>query len=458
MDFGLAYLLQESRHLTRTGYTLGTPTYMAPEQAKGLPLTPKADLYSFGAVLYRTLTGKPPFEGENDQAVLFQHVYEPPKPPETSNPALPKGVSEAVLALLAKHPEERPSHPALFQGVLEDFRALRLATPRAGASRSGHYPLAPEPRRLSLKGRLDLGGEAAWPGEMVYAGGRVYLGVGKNLAEVDLLTGEVRYQRLPEEASSPPVVRGGVYVGSWDGKVRRFRGRALEWTAETGAEITASPLVLGDWVYVASRDGTLYAYQKDQPRFRFHAGGHFSTSPTFYRGLLFAGSEDGWLYALDPKEGTLRYKVQTGPIHAPVAAHRGVLFIPTWPGEVYAFDPLTRETLWSVELGEELWGGLALDEARVYVAAWDGVLRALDQATGEEVWSLEVGKVTAGLSYAAGHLFLATEEGRFLAVDRRGQVVFEATGLGPVQVPPLPLPQEVLVVNLSGQLYRFGVG
>ncbi|MGC8905626.1 PQQ-binding-like beta-propeller repeat protein, partial [Thermus sp.] len=292
----------------------------------------------------------------------------------------------------------------------------------------------------------------------VHAGGRVYLGVGKSLAEVDLLTGEVRYQSLPEEASSPPVVRGGVYVGCWDGKVRRFRGRGLEWTAETGAEVTAGPLVLGGRVYVASRDGTLYAYEKDQLLFRFHAGGHLSASPTFYRGLLFAGSEDGWLYALDPTTGALRYKVRTGPIHTPVAAHGGLLFIPTWPGEVYAFDPLTRETLWNVELEEALWGGLALDEGRVYVAAWDGVLRALDQATGEEVWSLEVGKVTAGLSYAAGHLFLATEEGRFLAVDRRGQVVFEATGLGPVQVPPLPLSQEVLVVNLFGQLYRFGVG
>ncbi|BDG15861.1 serine/threonine protein kinase [Thermus brockianus] len=458
MDFGLAYLLQESRHLTRTGYTLGTPTYMAPEQAKGLPLTPKADLYSLGAVLYRTLTGRPPFEGENDQAVLYQHVYEEPKPPEALNPAIPKGVGQAVLGLLAKHPEERLAHPDLFHSALREFQALRLATPRAGASRSGHYPLAPDPRRLALKGKLDLGGEAAWPGEMVHAGGRVYLGVGRGLVEVDLLTGEVRREALPEEVTAPPVVRGGVYVGSWDGKVRRFRGRHLEWFMETGAEVTAAPLALGERVYVASRDGTLYAFHKDAPLFRFRAGGHLSASPTFYRGLLFVGSEDGWLYALDPETGALRYKVRTGPIHAPVAAGRGLLFIPTWEGEVYAFDPLSRETLWNAAVEGEIWGGLALDGERVYVAAWDGVLRALDAATGEEVWSLEVGKVTAGLSYASGHVFVATEEDRFLAVDRRGQVVFEATGLGAVQVPPLPLPGEVLVASLSGKLYRFAVG
>jgi outer membrane protein assembly factor BamB len=62
----------------------------------------------------------------------------------------------------------------------------------------------------------------------------------------------------------------------------------------------------------------------------------------------------------------------------PVAAYGGRLFIPTWEGEVYAFDPLTRETLWNAELEGEVWGGLALDEERVYVAAWDGVLRALE--------------------------------------------------------------------------------
>ncbi len=458
MDFGLAYLLQESRHLTRTGYTLGTPTYMAPEQAKGLPLTPRADLYSLGAVLYRTLTGKPPFEGENDQAILFQHVYETPKPLQALNPTVPKGVAEAVLSLLAKHPEERPSHPSLFKSPLQEFQALRLATPRAGSSRSGHYPLAPDPRRLFLKGKVDLGGEAAWPGEMVHAHGRVYLGAGRGLVEVDLLSGAVRRENLPEEVTAPPVVRGGVYVAAWDGRVRRFKAQALEWSADTGAEITAAPLVLGERVFVASRDGSLYAFERDRLLYRFRAGGHLSASPTFHRGLLFLASEDGFLYALDPDTGALRYKVRTGPVHAPVSAYRGVLFIPTWEGEVYAFDPLSRETLWNTAVEGEIWGGLALDEERVYVAAWDGVLRALDQATGEEVWSLEVGKVTAGLSYAAGHVYVATEEGRFLAVDQRGQVVFEATGLGAVQVPPLPLAQEILVANLAGKLFRFGVG
>ncbi len=459
MDFGLAYLVRESRQLTRTGYTLGTPLYMAPEQARGLPLSPKADLYSLGSVLYRTLTGHPPFEGENDQAILFQHVYEDPKPPEVLNPAIPKAVAEPVLALLAKHPEARPGHPSLFEGALEALRNLRLATPRAGASRSGHYPWAPDPRRLALKGVLELGGEAAWPGEMVYARGRVYLGAGRGVAEVDLLLGEVRRIPLRDEVSAPPLVRGGLYVGSLDGQFYRFQGSSPLWSVKTGAEVIAGPLLVRDRVFVASRDGSLRALEAETGRllFRFRADGHLSATPTLYRGLLFVGGEDGWLYALDPLSGTLRYKVRTGPIHTPVAGYRGLLFVPTWAGEVYAFHPLARETLWSVELEGEIWGGVALDRERVYVAAWDGVLRALDQATGAEVWSLEVGKVTGGLTYAGSHLFLGTEEGRFLAVDPRGQVVFEASGLGPIQVPPLPLPEEVLVVNLAGRLYRFGL-
>ncbi|WP_456480990.1 serine/threonine-protein kinase, partial [Oceanithermus sp.] len=127
MDFGLAYLAEATRHFTRTGYTLGTPQYMAPEQAKGLALTPAADLYSFGAVLFRTLTGRPPFEGEHDQAVLYQHVYEPPPDPLELNPALPAALSAWVLRMLEKEPSSRPASAAQARrelaAVLEEARA-----------------------------------------------------------------------------------------------------------------------------------------------------------------------------------------------------------------------------------------------------------------------------------------------------------------------------------------------
>jgi len=459
MDFGLAYLLQESQRLTRTGFTLGTPLYMAPEQAKGLPLTPKADLYSLGAVLYRTLTGRPPFEGENDQAILFQHVYEAPKPPQAHNPALPEEVGGLVLALLAKHPEERPSEPGLFRQAAQRVRALRYGVARGGAARTGQYPEGPlRPRSLSLKGRLDLGGEAAWPLEVVFAGGRLFVGAGRSLVQVDLLDLEApEALALPEEVSAAPVHRQGLYVATRDGVLRHYRGGRLAWSFATRDEVSASPLVLGSRVYLASRDGSLHALEGGRPLWRFQAGGHLSASPTFHRGLLLVGGEDGWLYVLEPEGGRLLYKVKTGPIHAPVAGYGGVVYIPTWAGEVHAFDLAKRDTLWSYDLEGEVWGGLAVDRERVYAAGWGGVVYALDRRTGDEVWSLEVGKVTAGLVLAQGHLYVATEEGRLLAVEaQRGQVVFEAEGLGPVQVPPLPVGEEVYVVNLQGRLFRFG--
>lgn len=464
MDFGLAYLLQESQRLTRTGFTLGTPLYMAPEQAKGLPLTPKVDLYSLGAVLYRTLVGRPPFEGENDQAILFQHVYEAPTPPQDHNPVLPEEVGALVLALLAKHPEERPAEAGLFRQAAARVRALRYGVARGGAARTGQYPEGPPlPRNLTLRGRLDLGGEAAWPLEMAFAKGDLFIGVGQSLVQLDLLDLEAALQGaqrrllLPEEVSAAPVYRNGLYVATREGVLRCYRGGRLIWSFAAGDEISASPLILEERIYLASRDGSLYALEGGKPLWRFQAGGHLSASPTFHRGLLLVGGEDGWLYTLEPREGRLLYKVKTGPIHAPVAGYGGVAYIPTWAGEVHAFDLEGRDTLWSLDLEGEIWGGLAVDRDRVYAAGWGGVVYALDRRTGDEVWSLEVGKVTAGLSLAQGHLYVATEEGRLLAIEaHRGQVVFEAEGLGPVQVPPLPLGNDVYVVSLQGRLYRFG--
>jgi serine/threonine-protein kinase len=464
MDFGLAYLFQESRHLTRTGYTLGTPEYMAPEQAKGLSLTPQADLYSFGAVLYRTLTGKPPFEGENDQSVLYQHVYEAPKPPHGLNPAIPKEVSKLILSLLAKEPLERPLSASVAVAVLKEtlrlYRNHLSATPRAGASRSGYYLGGPgRPELLEVAGTYDLGGEVAWPGELVAAEGRIWVGSGQGVARLEAVEGNVYRQRMGDEVTAPVVVADAcVYAAAWDGKLSgvSLSGKPVL-SFPSKAQVTAAPLVTAEAIYLASQDGYLYCLEASGTlRWGFQAGGLLSASPTLYRGLLFVASESGWLFALDPVSGQLRYRVETGVVHSTVAASGGLLFIPTWSGELHAFDPLSREVKWSFDLEGELWGAPVADGQQVYAASWGGKLFALNLKTGDEVWSQAIGKVTGALALAHEYVYATTEEGRVVGLETsKGRLAFEASGLGAIQAAPLPYRGGLYVATLAGKLYWF---
>jgi uncharacterized protein YraI len=106
-DFGIAKLMNDSQHLTMTGFIIGTAAYMAPEQASGKPIDARTDLYSLGVVLYEMLTGRVPFDSDTPMAVLTKHVYEPPPPPRSLNPDLPPEVEAVLLRALAKDPGQR---------------------------------------------------------------------------------------------------------------------------------------------------------------------------------------------------------------------------------------------------------------------------------------------------------------------------------------------------------------
>ncbi len=103
-DFGVALALDDPV-LTRPGQTVGTPVYMAPEQAAGLPTDGRTDLYSLGVVLYEMVTGRAPFEGNTPQ-VLHAHVYEPPLPPSSLAEVSP-AMEAIILRALAKDPADR---------------------------------------------------------------------------------------------------------------------------------------------------------------------------------------------------------------------------------------------------------------------------------------------------------------------------------------------------------------
>ncbi|WP_155055363.1 serine/threonine-protein kinase [Streptomyces blattellae] len=112
LDFGVAKFMGETigaRALTVTGVPLGSPPYMSPEQADGdRDIDHRSDLYSLGCLLYHAVTGRPPFTGSSQWAVLRKQMEATPAPPGSYAEGLPPPLNDLVLSLLAKRPEDRP--------------------------------------------------------------------------------------------------------------------------------------------------------------------------------------------------------------------------------------------------------------------------------------------------------------------------------------------------------------
>jgi serine/threonine protein kinase len=112
LDFGLARAVTGGSHLTQTGAILGTPAYMAPEQARGKAVDGRCDLFSLGCVMYQMSTGQLPFEAGDTIATLVVVATEEPSPPDEVNPDVPPALSDLVMDLLAKKPDDRPASAA----------------------------------------------------------------------------------------------------------------------------------------------------------------------------------------------------------------------------------------------------------------------------------------------------------------------------------------------------------
>jgi beta-lactam-binding protein with PASTA domain/tRNA A-37 threonylcarbamoyl transferase component Bud32 len=105
-DFGIARA-DAAEALTQTGAVMGTATYFSPEQAQGLPVDGRSDVYSLGVVLYEMATGVPPFTGDSPVAVAYKHVRENPDPPRAHAPDLPPDLEQIILTAMSKDVDSR---------------------------------------------------------------------------------------------------------------------------------------------------------------------------------------------------------------------------------------------------------------------------------------------------------------------------------------------------------------
>jgi eukaryotic-like serine/threonine-protein kinase len=135
-DFGIARAVSEGgdRKLTQTGMSMGTPYYMAPEQASGETVGPTADIYSLGCMLYEMLAGEPPFTGQNSMQIMARHAMEQVPSIRIVRNAVPEEVEEAIFAALGKVPADRPQTAAQFAelmgmppGSTATMRAMRMS-------------------------------------------------------------------------------------------------------------------------------------------------------------------------------------------------------------------------------------------------------------------------------------------------------------------------------------------
>jgi len=106
-DFGIARAANTDQDLTQAGSVMGTATYFSPEQAQGLRVDARSDIYSLGIVLYEMVVGRPPFQGDNPMAIAYKHVREQPPPLRRANPDVPSPFEAIVMQAMAKNPNDR---------------------------------------------------------------------------------------------------------------------------------------------------------------------------------------------------------------------------------------------------------------------------------------------------------------------------------------------------------------
>jgi outer membrane protein assembly factor BamB len=480
IDFGIARAL-DGTALTTTGYALGTPAYMSPEQAGGQPATPASDVFAFGSVLCFAATGDSPFGDGEPPAVLYRIVH--------AEPALGavNGALRGLIAdCLAKDPADRPT-------LAQVLRTCQGQTPRPGGPSASFWPgqvamliagyqsgpgdaglaLVPESERALERGEestpgpgeqstlgpgeeptLGLGGERALgpvlapghqPTQTNRAGQAVPdrsmpagAGDGDRQDQQGRVAAPISRRRTLIGLTAAGLAAGGLAAGGWayarssgsgSAPSRRPTGPSrLLWAKETGGPVSSGAALADGVLYIGSDDGLVHAFDaaSGHPAGTFPTGDAVSGGVTVAGGTLFAGSADHQVHAFRVGTGGAAWTYPTsGPVSSTPAVANGLVCIGSDDHNIYCIHAGTGRLAWRHPTGGPVRSGPAsvfqsLTE-RFYVGSNDGHVYALS-TDGTLYWRFAAGApVTASPTYYAGVIYVGDSVGNVFGLFNIGR-------------------------------------
>ncbi len=390
-DFGMATLGEGMHPLLKVGLTTPLPTYMSYEQAMGLILDRRTDVYSLGVLAYEMLTNNVPSYATESVSLSLKQTLEPVVPPSEINPRVPKKVDEVILQALKLFPESRQPTAGEFA------RQLKAAALEP--------VVAERPSFVSQAAPVIIGGRVLCPS------------CGQGNPQGNLYCSQC-WSRLDQ---APPTSAEEEKSRKEQRLKRAHRRRLLSIVVPSTLAILAVGAIAfavvnwnkplpppSDTVSSVSAEGEWAMYQRDpehdafvpvdvkdfrgEVKWAFHTSAPIFTSPAYVNGVLYLAAGDRRIVALDGQTGKLLWEAPTtGPVNSSPAIAGDMLYVGLRDGRLLALDIKTGMPRWEYATENPIYSSPTVKDGVIYVGSGDGKLYALDAKKGTLRFAFDTG-------------------------------------------------------------------